>query len=313
MDAEQPTPTGARLCPLYCVLATDAAIAAVFQRHSHRWWRVLAWDVNKRTVSPGAWFRGQLHPRGASVSTCGTYLHYQARKPKRHPFWSAGRSAVDGYHAISKLPWLSALIAWRFAPVSGGSGAWEATWVTAHMLEQAGPEQEPDYRTSRVSSSHELLHRIREGKLIDRFPAVDNRHPLPYDMHRHYTNRGWAALDLAWSPIEPRQGYEFQLLGKPNPTGEGLLGFAWSAAIDEPGWLDIRQHFFVGTSVDDAAVLGDVNWAEWRKDGCLLTATKYGDLQIREVAGHVTTVVWETNIRVDAPKPEPAPSWATQL
>src|SRR3974390_1274716 len=94
-------------CRLYVLVATKAEVALVLRRGPTRWWHLLLWDLTSLTLTPGAWFRGNLYPRRSDISPDGRLVGYFAHKVCPPSNWP------DAYCAISKAPWLEALVAWK--------------------------------------------------------------------------------------------------------------------------------------------------------------------------------------------------------
>jgi hypothetical protein len=82
--------------------------AAILRRGPTEWVRLLAWNTADDTISPGSWFHGRIYEEGCSVSPDGKLFAYCATKydgPKT-------RCVHHAWAAISKLPWLTALVLW---------------------------------------------------------------------------------------------------------------------------------------------------------------------------------------------------------
>ncbi len=87
--------------------ATAADVVAVLRRGPSGWSHVGRWDIAARRYEPGSWLRRDLYPQRCDLSPDGEYLCYFALKGGST--WELG----DTYIAISRLPWLTALAAWR--------------------------------------------------------------------------------------------------------------------------------------------------------------------------------------------------------
>jgi hypothetical protein len=57
-------------------------------------------------------------------------------------------------------------------------------------------------------------------------------------------------------------------------------------------------------------VLGDLQWADWDRQGRLLGATRSGKLQIRKLDGADFGLLFEEDLARLEPEPVPAPAWA---
>lgn len=91
-------------------------MAAILRRGPTEWVRLLAWNTADDTISPGSWFHGRIYEDGCSVSPDGRLFAYFATKyggPKT-------RGVAYAWTAISKLPWLHALVLWPQSETWGG-------------------------------------------------------------------------------------------------------------------------------------------------------------------------------------------------
>jgi hypothetical protein len=103
--------------------ATAADVVAVLRRGPSGWSHVGRWDIAARRYEPGSWLHGTLYPQRCDLSADGRYLCYFALKS--NSTWELGAT----YVAISRLPWLTALAAWRTP----------GTWTRgAHFVADAG-------------------------------------------------------------------------------------------------------------------------------------------------------------------------------
>jgi hypothetical protein len=103
--------------------ATAADVVAVLRRGPSGWCHVGRWDVAARRYEPGSWLHGTLYPQRCDLSADGRYLCYVAFKG--NSTWELGAT----YIAVSRLPWLTALAAWRTC------GTWPRG---AHFVADAG-------------------------------------------------------------------------------------------------------------------------------------------------------------------------------
>lgn len=114
---------------IYCIPATAAPVVAVFRRGPTNWSHVGRWDLAKRRYEPGAWLGGRIFPRRSDLSPDGRFLCYFAHKPSAR--WEHG----EAYVALSKLPWLTALYAFRTC------GTWTRGYYFAEDKDPENPEE----------------------------------------------------------------------------------------------------------------------------------------------------------------------------
>jgi len=113
---------------IYCIPATSAPVVAVFRRGPTEWSHVGRWDLANGRYEPGAWMRGRIFPRRSDLSPDGRFLCYFAHKP------SATWEHREAYVALSKLPWLTALYAFRTC------GTWTRGYYFTERQDSESPE-----------------------------------------------------------------------------------------------------------------------------------------------------------------------------
>lgn len=264
---------------IYCIPALKAPIVAVFLRGPTNRSHVGRWDLAERRYEPGAWLRGRIFPRRSDLSPDGRFLCYFAHKPSAT--WEHG----EAYVALSKLPWLTALQAFRTC----------GTWTRGYSFtENEGSEKPED-------------------------PAL----PIPYGLRSiaviQFANerrRGW--MEAADSPKrDPRDAWDERRnarIQKRQPGGSRLL------CVESLGWAG--GEFGANQAVDglrvgywlevegDIQLLDHLQWADWDSEGHLLVATRSGKLQVWNLNGGGLEVVFEEDLSLSKPNPVPAPAWA---
>jgi hypothetical protein len=262
---------------IYCIPATDAPIVAVFRRGPSRWSHVGRWDLESGHYEPGAWLAGRIFPRRSDLSPDGSFLCYFAHKPNAR--WREG----DAYVAISKLPWLTALHAF------GTCGTWTRGY---HFGARPGTAE------------------------------LEEALPIPYGLH---------STEPIQVACERRRGWEEAPGGPPRVRGDrwdqrrnarvrkrqpggdrklcvesvGSAGGAFGVAQPVDG---LRDRYSL-ESPGDLELLEDVQWADWDRQGRLLTATRSGRLEMRSPSGG-HDVVFAADVAELTPEPTPAPDWA---
>jgi hypothetical protein len=269
---------------IFCIPAARAPIVAVLRRGPSDWSHVGRWDVDRGIYTPGAWIRANLYPQRCDLSPDGRWLCYFTLKGGAT--WDAGWT----YVALSRLPWLTALAAWKTC----------GTWTRgAHFVDDPGV-WEPGPPDEGERGPHPTF-----GLAVTRAAtfAVERR-------------RGWSetagtpprdANDL-WD--ERRGGRVTLEKFRPGRARLSLRVRGWFAAFrsghrDEPP--DIHYEI-----VDETATrpLAEAQWADWGTDGRLLTATFDGRLQIRDAATRDLAVRFDTDLTGLAPEPSPPPAEA---
>ncbi len=265
---------------IYGLVATRAPIAAVFRRGPARWSHIGRWDLERGAYEPGAWLGGRIFPRRSDISPDGRYLCYFAHKPSAR--WQHG----EAYVALSKLPWLTALHAFRTC----------GTWTRGfYFADEPAPDEEER----------------------DDLPIPWSLRSIPVVQFSNERRRGWE--ETPDSPPRDRGDVWDQRrnarLHRRQPRGEAVLGvesLGWSGGefgVDQA--IDgLRVQYWLEAG-DRFEVLDDVQWADWDDRGRLLVATRSGHLQIRALeAAHTWRVLFTEDLTRYDPDPRAAPDWA---
>lgn len=264
---------------IYCIPALKAPIVAVFQRGPTNWSHLGRWHLGERRYEPGAWLGGRIFPRRSDVSPDGRFLCYFAHKPSAT--WEHG----EAYVGLSKLPWLTALHAF---PTCG-------TWTRGYYFTEDGGCENPE-----------------DTKL----PISYGLRSIPVVQFANERRRGWEE-----APDSPRRDpgdawdeRRNARIQKRQPRGERLL------SAESRGWAG--GEFGVDQAVDGLRVsywleaggeielLNHLQWADWDQQGHLLAATRSGKVQVWNLEGDGSQLLFEQDLSISEPSPAPAPAWA---
>ena len=117
---------------LHVLTATGSPRAVVLRRGPARAVATLLWDRDSHEVSPGQWLRGRIHEHRCDLSPDG-----------RHMVVFAARGGGHAWTALSRAPWLRALVYLPQSSTWCGGGAFDAEgrlWLNGR-----GPQEElPD-------------------------------------------------------------------------------------------------------------------------------------------------------------------------
>lgn len=122
-------------CRLFIILAREAPIALIFRRGPTKWTQLIRWHTDTDTFEPGAWSEGIIHPERSDLSPDETKLIYQAAD---YSMRQRTTNFPQQWTAISKVPWLTALIAWDNCNGYFGGGLFETNsdvWVNESSQE----------------------------------------------------------------------------------------------------------------------------------------------------------------------------------
>lgn len=127
--------------------------------------------------------------------------------------------------------------------------------------------------------------------------------------------RGW--VESADTPPRPEGGHWDEgrdvTMEEPQPGASASTKLTvrrgYAAFRTMPRWNDPAEYAI--EHAGDLIVLDDAQWADWDRNGRLLVATLDGRVQIRTFDGG-QGVVWEEDLSVLQPDPQPAPDWASE-
>jgi hypothetical protein len=253
----------------------------VIRRGPSSWSGVGRWDVARGAYEHGAWLRGTLYPQRCDLSPSGEWLCYFALHASAT--WELGWT----YVAISRLPWLHALAAWRT----------DGTWTRgAHFVPDASVSEVgvPDHG----SVDYETL----EAGWLAPTPAAS------YAVERR---RGWSeaegtvprAADDFW---DEHRADSLRLV-KPQPGSKGGVRLEVSgryAAFRSGSPAPVRYR--VAEQGCDVS-LPDVQWADWAREGTLLVATTGGQLERRTAGLWSRPAQIVADLAQEPPEPVEAP------
>jgi|694.fasta_scaffold76512_4 hypothetical protein len=102
---------------LYVITATAEPTAVILRRGPSRWYHVIQWDMHRDEFVHGAWVKGRIYEEKCDVSPDGRLLLYFIHQGNR-----VRTEFTDSWTAISRVPWLQALVVWPQGQTYGGGG-----------------------------------------------------------------------------------------------------------------------------------------------------------------------------------------------
>lgn len=263
---------------LYAITATAAPIAAVIARRSG-WFLIARWDLDTGDVELGAWLKGKLYPRRCDVSPDGRLLYYFALKGGR-PF-----------HAVSWLPWLTALALWR-DDSTYSRGAYFQRIPARGVTRETFLAMPPDLGDATpLRKQHRLLLRSHD--------VVSYATERVRGWREHETCPPRERADI-WD--EHRQPVLYRARPDDDETRLVLVDVGLSRALGHIEYRKPRYHLECRGTVTE---LPGVTWADWDAHGRLLVATDRGALEIRDVARGA--VIASRDLSGVRPAPHPSP------
>jgi len=251
---------------LYAIRAASAPVALVIA-HRGAWFHLARWDLKTGKIDRGAWLKGRIYQRRSEVSPDGAFFCYFGMK--------GGRA----FHAVSRVPWLTAL-----------------AWWPADDTYSRGWHFEPAKGAASVAGAPE------QGSIA---PLAD-KHGLclvasdasPYGAE---LRRGWLVHPQA--PRRPQSDIWHEKtphwLFRDRPSGDERL------ELRDEGYTRGRLEGRAPRYTLDGEPLDDVVWADWDARGRLLVATRTGSVEIRNSRNKVHA---SASLADFAPDPSPAPA-----
>jgi hypothetical protein len=238
--------------------------------------------VARGSYEPGAWLRGTLYPQRCDVSPDGEWLCYFALQPSAT--WELGWT----YVALSRLPWLHALAAWRT----------DGTWTRgAHFV------PDPSVRDVGAPDHGSVdYERLGAGLAVTRAAS--------YAVERR---RGWAEAEgstpRADDDFWDERRAESLVLTKPQPSsGSVCLEVSGGYGAFRSRGYSAQVRYVV---IDDGRETElDAQWADWARDGTLLVATAAGRLETRHAGSWSAADAVVAHLGGDTPLPTEPPAEA---
>jgi hypothetical protein len=102
---------------LFVIPARDEPTAVILRRGPSDWYHLIQWHTRRDAFVHGAWFKGRIYEEKCDLSPDGRLFLYFALKGSR-----ADTEFTHAWTAISRPPWLHALVLWPHATTYGGGG-----------------------------------------------------------------------------------------------------------------------------------------------------------------------------------------------
>jgi hypothetical protein len=273
---------------LYVLIARAHRRAVIFRRGPTRLVRLLAWNLARDTIEPGQWFKGRIYERRCDLSPDGELLAYFAAT-HRPPYYS--------WTAISRPPWLTALVLWPKGDCWGGGGLFESPlWFKLnHRTAPATMSAKRD-ETALIAAKRILFRRDHPDTADETAVADGFTVPKRMRVEPLGDRPGWGEDDpICWMRLQ-RDGW--RLLGDPAAARyHGVTGpFGWSYPVPlviekglqaKKGILQLSTHAVFErqgrTYVQTAALvnaeggsldLGRIDWADLDHNGDVLYAAE---------------------------------------
>jgi hypothetical protein len=258
-------------CSLSVILARDGRSAVVFRRGPSKRVLVLRWWLKDDRIEQGQWFVGRIYDHFCDLSPDGDrLLYYAARHKGELPTWTA----------ISRTPYLTALVLWSCCYVDGGGLFDTSRLVTlSNFVDEQAMLSHGRSRTQ--ISDKELSRHLT----VRREPAGDpERSSLESAEHGRLIRDGWTvarAADHPWNEYfktyRKRSYTKTQVYERRSPVERGLsnpivLSRRCFATEGETPLVGKHEEYTVRDNTATKRVFSDCTWVDWQMNGDLLFA-----------------------------------------
>jgi hypothetical protein len=242
---------------LYALIAKHAPVGVVFRRGPSKQVLLCKWDLRSDTFEHGQWFKGRIYERRCDLSPDGELLIY---------FAASYKSPLRSWTAVSRPPYLKALMLWKKGDGWGGGGLF--------------------------SSPRQILLNHRSNEMIR---ADGLKLPESFSIKPLGEHSGWGEDDPIWPTRLVRDGWKpAQGSGHSKPDWGAKMRWKLDPPIiwqkPHPLWperytlrksirgiherngpwylidYDLQKHN------GKSAAIGRCDWADWAPNGDLLFA-----------------------------------------
>ncbi|MEX2141455.1 MAG: hypothetical protein WD894_19470 [Pirellulales bacterium] len=102
---------------LFVIPARDEPTAIILRRGPSDWYHLIQWHTRRDAFAQGAWFKGRIYGEKCDLSPDGRLLVHFVLKGSR-----SGTAFSHAWTAVSRPPWLHALVLWPQGTTYGGGG-----------------------------------------------------------------------------------------------------------------------------------------------------------------------------------------------
>lgn len=102
---------------LFVIPAKFEPVAVILSRGPTDWYHVIQWEMRRHLFTHGAWIKGRIYEEKCGLSLDGKLFLYSVLQASR-----GGSELTHAWTAISRPPWLSAIVLWPQGTTHGGGG-----------------------------------------------------------------------------------------------------------------------------------------------------------------------------------------------
>lgn len=194
---------------IHILLAQKAPLGLVIRRGPSKRVATLLWDRRTDQFQLGQWLKGRIYPRRSDLSPDGNYFIYFAMNGK----WKS--EAMGSWTAISRAPYLKALVMVPWEGTWGGGGLWTSEtsyWQNGNIkpmrdsdLVQRDETYEPQGGLGLECLSVYYPRLLRDGWELKNLAPRTNHQPKT-DIFDKPLSNGWVLRKLAHASIKHPQG-----------------------------------------------------------------------------------------------------------
>lgn len=131
---------------LFVITASEADEAVIFRKGPADWCHIIRWNTADDSFHRGAWIKARVYAERCDLSPNGKLLLYFALQGSKF------RTSYGGsYTAVSRTPWLKALVLWPEGDTWGGGGRFTGN---SHVVLRSGvAEKHPDHADPLITFS----------------------------------------------------------------------------------------------------------------------------------------------------------------
>lgn len=241
---------------LYAILARESRRAVVFRRGPTKRVVLVAWDRATDSFTPGHALSGRIYERRSDLSPSGERLVYFAAKWKK---------PIDSWTAVSKPPWLTALLLWPKGDAWGGGGLFEGE----NVVRLNHPPSQFALQTGR-----RLPRRVR---VVPIGPWAGRGEDEPI-LYTRLVRDGWRIVqggESHWQGLDAPASFVLHphaIDAHASPDRRWDLVKTLTAVGERQGPWWVEEFAITKRKSGTTTALGRLDWADWDVTGELLFA-----------------------------------------
>ena len=260
-------------CSLYSIIARDGRTAVILRRGPSKQVQLIRWWLASDNFEEGHWFKGRIYERRCDLSPSGDRLVYFAQDFGRAP---------GSWTAISKPPYLTALVLWAKGDCWGGGGLFESE-LSLHLNHRPGGE-------SKAEDTSRLPRNFRAKPLGDHSGWGEddpiNHYRLIRDGWRYVQQGRFERSGEKAGMSYPADPIEVYARAHPGKLKVELFQITLGIGVRNGPWykqdyaiLSSKRQSFAGKleqqDIEHQALLylDNCSWADWAPNGDLLYAS----------------------------------------